>query len=83
MRLTLREIKFTCEPRRDRTVFSDWEKGDLNVVIAAEFISRNNHIEPPLDTGEFVQMAHQLGYWKEVPFDIKYAIRAYQETHGG
>ena len=83
MRLTLREIRFICEPRRDRTVFSDWEKGNLTVFRAAELISQNNHIEPPLDSGEFVQMAHELGYWKEVPFDIKYAIRTYQETHGG
>jgi hypothetical protein len=83
MRLTLREIKFICEPRRDRTVLISWEKGEISVIEAAELISRNNKISPPLDSGEFVQMAHMFGYWKELPFDLKFAIREYGETHGG
>jgi len=83
MRLTLREVRFICEPRRDRTVFLDWEQGNITVYQAADMISRNNHIEPPLDSGEFVQMAHELGYWKEVPFEIKYAIKEYGAIHGG
>lgn len=83
MRLTLREIRFTCDPSEDKAVFVAWEKGEITVIQAAQRISANNGIEPPLDSGEFVQMAHSLGYWKELPFDIKFAIQEYAETHAG
>lgn len=83
MRLTLREIRFDCDPADDKAVFIAWEKGELSVEDAARRFSRNNGIEPPLDNGEFVQMAHNLGYWKELPFDIRFAIQEYAETHAG
>lgn len=88
MQLSTRKIKFKCRPYLDTKVFEDWAEGRIDESTAAVYVSNNNEIAPLLTDEEFIEIAHNCGFWKmgTMPNEMivameNYRIRKEEQLH--
>lgn len=84
MQLSNRIIALPGKPRTDTRAMFQWEKGEITAERAAEIISKNNAIVPPLLEEEFEEFAHSSGFWKNgtMPKELEAEIENYRLAKG-